>query len=232
MIRHAHLLVFLALAACDRIPGQPSPESRWKPATAVTSFDVLYRENCSGCHGANGVVAASIAMDNPTYFSVVPREALRTAIAKGVPGTAMPPFSVAEGGNLTDEQLEILVNGILSKKPAGTEGMPPYAAPLGNVADGQAAFAVACASCHGTSGAGGETAGSVIDPDYLALVTDQYLRTIVIAGRPDLGCPDFAGRIPGRAMTSEEVSGVTAWLVSNRKDEFGRPLVPAAPHLP
>jgi len=233
MIRSVLILALLAVTGCDRIPGQPQPDSRWQPPSAEANFEVLYRQNCSGCHGANGVVAASIAMDNPTYLAVVPRESLRFAIEKGVAGTAMPPFSVEQGGNLTDEQLDILVNGILAKKPGSPmAGLPAYAAPLGDVAVGQATFAVACASCHGASGSGGETAGSVIDPEYLDLVTDQYLRTIVIAGRPDLGCPDFANRIPGRAMTSEEVAGVTAWLASNRKNEFGRPLVPAAPQLP
>ena len=37
----------------------------------------------------------------------------------------------------------------------------------------------------------GRRAGSIVDPAYLALVSDQALRTTVIAGRPDLGMPDW-----------------------------------------
>ena len=62
-----------------------------------------------------------------------------------------------------------------------------------------------------------------IHPAYLGLVSDQYLRTIVIAGR-DLGCPDFQNRVSGRPMSGEEISDVVAWLASQRKNEFGEPL--------
>ena len=34
---------------------------------------------------------------------------------------------------------------------------------------------------------------------FLALVSDQGLRTIVIAGRPELGAPDWRGNVPGKA---------------------------------
>jgi cytochrome c oxidase cbb3-type subunit 3 len=91
------------------------------------------------------------------------------------------------------------------------------------VAQGQAAFGTFCASCHDADGTGGK-AGSVVRPAYLGLVSDQYLRTIVIAGRNDLGCPDFQNRVPGKPMSEEEISGVVAWLVSQRKNEFGQPL--------
>lgn len=220
-------LLLLALAAtvgCDRIPGQPKPDSRWTPPSAVTDFTTLYRENCLGCHGWNGVISGSIAMDGPTYLALLPPDVLRSVIENGIPGTAMPASAEAHGGTLSESQVEILVNGILAKKPSDAGPLPAYAAALGDVAAGKSVFAVACASCHGATGDGGEKAGSVINPAYLDLVTDQYLRTIVIAGRPDLGCPEFAARIPGRPITSQEVADVTAWLASHRKNEFGQPL--------
>lgn len=218
------LLALVAIVGCNRIPGQPKPDSRWTSPADVTDFTTLYRENCLGCHGWNGVVSGSIAMDSPTYLALLPREVLLSAIENGIPGTAMPASAQAHGGTLSESQIEILVNGILAKKPAGTAPLPAYAAPLGDVVAGKSVFAVACASCHGATGDGGGKAGSVINPSYLDLVTDQYLRTIVIAGRPDLGCPEFANRIPGRLMTSTEVADLTAWLASHRKNEFGQPL--------
>jgi mono/diheme cytochrome c family protein len=60
-------------------------------------------------------------------------------------------------------------------------------------------------------------AGSVVDPAYLGLVSDQYLRTVVIAGRPDLGMPGFREYVPGKPMTPEEISDVVAWLASHRQ---------------
>ena len=78
-----------------------------------------------------------------------------------------------------------------------------------------------CGSCHGDDGAGKEGgAGSVVNRFYLDLVSDQALRSTVIFGRTDLGCPSFLGPYPGqpdgRGLTSAEIDDVTAWLVSNR----------------
>ncbi|MFA7343820.1 MAG: c-type cytochrome [Terrimicrobiaceae bacterium] len=227
------LISLLLLGACHRMPGKPKPDSRWKPASETVDFATLYRQNCIACHGIGQAVAGSIAMDNPTYLSVVPRERLFEVISNGVPSTAMPGFSAAEGGTLTSEQIEILVNGICPKKPAApATPLPPYAADPGDPVRGATVFAAACASCHGTSGGGGDKAGSVVSPAYLDLVSNQYLRTIVIAGRPDLGCPDFAGRTPGKPMAPADIADVTAWLVSNRKNEFGKPVTPAKPPQP
>ena len=111
--------------------------------------------------------------------------------------------------------------------------MPAYSAPLGEAARGSQVFAAACASCHGadgTGGAGDKKAGSIVDASYLGLVSNQYLRTIVIAGRPDLGCPNFSNRTLGKAMSDSDIADVTAWLVFHRKNEFGQPLI--APKQP
>ena len=51
---------------------------------------------------------------------------------------------------------------------------------------------------------------------FLKLVSDQMLRTSVIAGRPDLGMPDWRMRPRERAMTPQEISDVVAWLAAQR----------------
>ena len=47
------------------------------------------------------------------------------------------------------------------------------------------------------------------------LVSDQALRTLVIAGRPDLGIPTGAA-IPGQPLSAQQVSDVVAWLAAKR----------------
>ena len=59
-----------------------------------------------------------------------------------------------------------------------------------------------CSSCHGPDGKGGAKASSIVDGTFLALLTDQELRTLVIVGRPDLGAPDWRNNVPGKPMTS------------------------------
>ncbi len=223
------VLTILFLAGCDWMPGKPKPTDRWQPADSLVDFTTLYAENCRGCHGREGTVSGSINMDHPTYLSFIPEAKLREVIANGVPGSNMPAFLQSRGGMLTDQQIDVLVSGILASKPAEPGDLPPYEAALGDVAAGSEAFGLACASCHGADGKGlPGKAGSVVVPAYLGMVSDQYLRTITVAGRPELGCPDFRNRIPGRAMTPDEVSNITAWLASNRVNEFGQP-VPTTP---
>ena len=221
----------IGLTGCDWMPGRPKLSDKWQAPDEMQGFESLYQSNCIACHGLGTTTGASIPMDNPTYLAVLPEEILLKDIANGIPGTAMPCSSKASGGTLTEKQIEALVKGILAKKtPTTVSPLPAYSAPLGAVAPGGRVFAATCASCHGTDGTGGNKAGSIVDAAYLGLVSDQYLRTIVIAGRPDLGCPDFASRTPGKPMTSQDIADVTAWIVSHRKNEFGQPLV--APKQP
>jgi cytochrome c oxidase cbb3-type subunit 3 len=219
-------LVFMgcaALCACDQLPGKPKESDRWLPPEANKDFASLYGTNCVACHSDGKTVSASIGMNNALYLSILPKEVLHKLIAEGLHGTTMPGFSKAAGGELTDDQIIILVDGITAwgaaKGEAGKEGdknLPPYSAPLGNETNGATAFAQNCATCHGKDGVGGDKAGSVVDPTYLSLVSDQYLRSVVIAGRPDLGMPNYQEDVHGTPMNSDQIADVVAWLSSHR----------------
>ena len=84
-------------------------------------------------------------------------------------------------------------------------------------------YATYCSSCHGPDGRGGKKASSIVDGSYLALVSDQNLRTIVIVGRPELGAPDWRGDVPGKPMSPQDVSDVVAWLAAQRPQFPGQP---------
>jgi cytochrome c oxidase cbb3-type subunit 3/ubiquinol-cytochrome c reductase cytochrome c subunit len=98
------------------------------------------------------------------------------------------------------------------------------------------AFNTFCARCHGTEGAGAssrtstqpspESTGSIVDPAYLALISDQSLRSTIIAGRPDEHMPDWRSDASGpntRAMTDQEITDTVAWLASKRIATPGQP---------
>ena len=219
----------LALVGCDILPGKA--RARAGEETAAMSFDALYSRQCAGCHGAGGRLGAARPLNDPVYLALVPAERLRHVIADGVPGTAQPAFATSAGGGLTEEQIDVLVQGLAGAwgRPEATKSLvvPPYATALGDPDRGKAVYAAACAGCHGADGRGGPKAGSVVDPSYLALVSDQYLRTTVIAGRADLGMPDWRGDLPGRPLASAEISDVVAWLVAQRRPVPGRPAASA-----
>ena len=220
------LVLALALAGCDVLPGKPRALAvEDTAATPAMAFDALYARQCAGCHGNGGRLGAARPLNDPVYLALVPAERLRHVIAEGVPGTAQPAFAISAGGTLTDEEIDALVRGLMATwaRPDATQGgsLPPYDEKLGDPERGRTAYAAACAGCHGADGGGGAKARSVVDPSYLALVSDQHLRTTVIAGRADLGMPDWRGHIAGRALSPEEISDVVAWLVTKRTDSMG-----------
>lgn len=225
------LLALLSfLSACDMLPGKPDPEHRYVRPAEVTDFDTLYGENCAGCHGDAERPAAAVALADPIYLAIAPAAAIRRATEDGVAGTAMPAFLESAGGPLSERQIEILVGG-LHRRWAVADALadpPEYEAAGGDAERGAGVYATYCASCHGAGGRGGEKAGSVVDGSYLALVSDQGLRTIVLAGRPALGMPDFRGYLPGRPMSGDEISDVVAWLASQRPRYPGQPYARAA----
>jgi len=226
------VVVCLGFAACDALPGRPAVANREVMPSQVTSFDVLYGRNCAGCHGAGGRLGAARSLNDPVYLALVPADRLRTIIGEGVPGTSMPAFRNSSGGDLIDAQVDALVKGMLTRwaRADAVVGatLPPYEGPgkgssTADKARGAVVFASACARCHGPEGKGGPTTGSIVDPSYLALVSDQSLRTTVIAGRPDLGKPDWRDDLPGQPLTPQQISDLVAWLVGHRRPVPGRP---------
>ena len=228
----ATLAAMLALAGCDAAPGRPRPEALELAPTEIMAFETLYAQSCAGCHGQTGRLGAARALNDPVYLALVPSDRIRQVIAAGVPGTAQPAFALTKGGPLTDPQIDVLVRGLEDHwrrpdAPAGQE-MPPYDG--GRPADrqpdraarGRLVFAGACARCHGDDGRGGPRGGPIADPSYLALVSDQHLRTTVIAGRSDLGMPDWRGDGGTSPLTPQQVSDVVTWLAAQRRPVPGR----------
>jgi mono/diheme cytochrome c family protein len=216
------------LFGCATPHGQPRKGSETLAPNEILDFPTLYGENCAGCHGAGERGGAAIALSNPVYLAIADDAAIRKAIAKGVPGTAMPAFAESAGGMLADNQIEVITSGIRSRWSQHgilNAANPPSYAPksAGNIAHGELAYKTYCESCHGPGGHGGPKGSAVTDDSFLALVSDQGLRTIVITGRPELGAPDWRGNLPGKPMSDQEVTDVVAWLGSRRVQSPGQP---------
>ncbi len=220
------ILLVVAAPGCNSLTALPGP-APVRP-DAVLNFDVLYAQNCSGCHGPNGSGGAAFPLADPVYLAVIDDATLRKVIAEGVPNSLMPAFASSSGGMLTEQQVDAIVRGIRQRwaQPGALAGVtpPPYAASApGDSNHGQQVYGTFCASCHGPEGKGTAKGSSIVDGSYLSLVSDQELRTAVICGRPDLDAPDWQNDVPGRAMTDQEISDVVAWLVSQRVPFPGQP---------
>ena len=195
-------------------PGQAVEAAAIRPAD-IADFRVLYYQNCSGCHGINGQGALTVGIGRPVYLAIADDATIHTTIEQGRPGTPMPAFAQQAGGMLTDAQIDILVHGIRAWANPGAFANtkpPAYAASEpGEARRGAEIFKVACAPCHGPQGRG---ARAIADPTYLALVSDQHLRTVIIVGMPNLGMPDW--RSHPKPLTGADVGDLVAWLAAQR----------------
>jgi cytochrome c oxidase cbb3-type subunit 3 len=227
------LVASVALAGCEALPGRPKPGAHDVLPSEVVAFDTLYARHCAGCHGAEGRLGPARPLNDPLYLALVPSDRLRGVIARGVPGTSQPAFAQSAGGELTDAQIDALVQGLIATwgRPdvARDVALPPYDSAPGDAGRGKVVYAAACADCHGSQGLGGPKGGAVADPSYLALVSDQGLRATVIAGRPDLGMPDWRGYVAGQPLTRQQIADVVAWLVGQRGPVPGRLSTDAQP---
>src|SRR3984957_9281682 len=224
------LVIFasLSVTGCGDAPGRFVAEETPITPSAISDFGVLYRSNCAGCHGADGKGGGAIALADPVYLAIVDDATLRRVASNGIKGTSMPAFAQSAGGMLTDKQIDTIVGGIRehwSKAGALQGAVPPpyFSAQAGDVSRGAEVYAADCESCHGIGGRGGPKARSVVDVSFLALLSDQELRTLVIVGRPELGAPDWRGDLPGKPLSAEDVSDVVAWLASRRPQFPGQP---------
>jgi mono/diheme cytochrome c family protein len=219
--------LLIGTLGCERKIGPPNDQEELMRPENVASFDRLYKQNCSACHGESGSGGPALDLANPKYQAVVDDASLKRWITSGMPGTQMPAFGESAGGFLTSQQADVLVAGMRAQwgpKDHSAAAMPPYSSnAVGNVEHGQEIFRLSCASCHQ------QEQQKIIDASFLSLVSDQSLRTIVIAGRPDLGHPDWKQVRPGQPLTDQDVSDVIAYLHSWRSDTPGQPYPETSP---
>jgi cytochrome c oxidase cbb3-type subunit III len=215
----AALALAAVLAGCDGAPGAAKADE-YTPPDKVTDFHTLYATNCQACHGADGHGGPAMELGNPEYQALIDDATLRRTIATGMPGTEMPAFAQSAGGMLTDQQVDAIVAGMRSewRKADIFAGAtpPPYAQPDGgNAAHGQQVYQARCASCHQNPGR-----QQVTSPVYLSLVSDQALRTIIVAGRPDIHQPDWrsdtANGSAGTPLAPQDVTDLVTYLHSLR----------------
>jgi cytochrome c oxidase cbb3-type subunit III len=196
---------------CHGTSEPPGPDRPIR-SDEITDFNVLYGRNCAGCHGLEGQFGPAPPLSDPMFLAIVPDAVLLKLVSDGRPGTPMPAFSRKKGGTLTNEQVKAIAEGIKTRWKAERpeNPAPDYLLKAdrtpGDAARGQKIFERACASCHGKDGLGGkDKVGPIHDKAFLALISDQAIRRIVITGRRDLKMPGFAGK-EGRPADSRPLS--------------------------
>lgn len=161
----------------------------------------LYAQNCAVCHGLAGEGIASIPpLDNPA-LQTADSQALVKIISRGLFGTAMPAWSVEDGGPISDYQVTQLVMlvqagdwqatqdrvvnlGLAPQVPFTTEADPIILEGVSNLPDGGllaqgiTLYAQECVACHGADGLGSRLAPALNDPQVRAKTDAELLQTI------------------------------------------------------
>ncbi len=213
-------LVALEGIGC-RLPGRPGPDHVPTRPDQVSDFNLLYTKNCQACHGADGRNGTAVSLANPAYIAYAGGQHIAAITANGIDGSLMPGFAGNSGGMLTDQQVRIVADGIVSHW--GNSGAlhgatpPPYESrATGNAAAGEALYRTDCLHCHAPG------ASSILDPTYLALVSNGGLRTLIVAGKPTQGMPDWQG-YPAGPLDDQKISDLVSFLVSHRTPAPGQP---------
>lgn len=212
--------LLFALAGCGSMPGAHGADQPPPRPEQVLDFHTLFEQNCQACHGAGGQNGPAMDLANPEFQAMIDDNRLRAIISRGLPGTQMPAWAQSAGGMLTDQQIDAIIAGMRREwvKPNAVAGAtpPPLEQPAGgNAQHGQQVYQAHCASCHT-----GHDRQQLTSPVYLSLVSDDALRSIIVAGRPDIGQPDWqhdaAKGAPATPLSAQEVTDVVMYLHSLR----------------
>jgi len=180
--------------------------------------EVLYRQSCMGCHGAEGEGGVGAQLANPVFLDSVSDEFLYKTIAYGKPDTAMRAFlKDGAGGALTalsTQDIDHLIAYLRSwqlRTRVYPLRRPWYST---SIARGKLVFEelAGCMKCHGKQGEGA-TGPALGNPEFLRVASDGYLIGTVILGRDGTEMRPFtkAGAV---ALSQEEVEDVVAYLRS------------------
>lgn len=202
--------------------GLPGSAQQGDDQETIQQGAKLYAENCAVCHGPDGKgrVGATLAKDWP---SIRPDLQIETIIRNGIPGSPMPAWSQANGGPLTDAEIDALVSYILTWQTGGPPTIfptptavahPPLTPPPGVTGDpnqGAVIFDQNCAVCHGVNGQG--RIGAELAKDWPSIRPDLQIESTIARGIPGSAMPAWSQE-HGGPLTIEQIDHVVSYILT------------------
>jgi mono/diheme cytochrome c family protein len=151
----------------------------------------LFSQNCSPCHGGFGEGGANPTRQGDIIAPISSAEFLKTRddftlksiISQGQPNFGMSPFGTANGGALSDEDIDAIVAYMRTWEANPPVELPPEVATAELPLSGPDLYQQVCAQCHGVQGEGG-IGPSLIDPAFQKSKTDQVIYGTINKGHP------------------------------------------------
>lgn len=181
----------------------------------------IYRDNCAVCHGDNGQGRVGATL-NQNWPSIRPDLTVRNVIANGVSGSVMPAWSEANGGPLSEAQIDDVTYFILSWSEGGPPAVNlppptpvPTIAPLpgveGDPTRGAELYAQNCEMCHGPDGTG--RVGASLAQNWPSIRPDLTVRNVIATGIQGSAMPAWSDQYGG-PLNDEDIDDITAFVLS------------------
>ena len=213
------LFITLALLAFGRTRGQAQT-----PGSGDVELGArLFAENCAVCHGAKGEgrVGATLSKDWP---SIRPDLEIKNTISNGIQGSPMPAWSQANGGPLSETEIDALVAYILTWQTGGPQVIVtapvitrPAISPVPNVQGdpnhGAALYDQNCAVCHGANLEG--RVGATLAKSWPSIRPDLQVKNTISNGIQGSPMPAWS-QANGGPLSEAEINDLTAFVLSNQ----------------
>jgi len=184
---------------------------------AISRGRTLYDTNCSFCHGedARGGAEGGPNLIRSDYLLRDQNgEVLATIVQNGIPGTAMPKFTLSTT-DLSDIAAFIHNFGISSRDPGR---LRPPSIVVGDPKRGQAYFQARCSSCHAVTGDLKGIGSRIDDPRILQ---QTWIMPLVYGGRGGGGTVASAAlKVPPVTVTVTQADGRKVEGRLGRVDDF------------
>ena len=125
----------------------------------------------------------------PGFLNVASDDYIFQTIERGRIGTPMQPFIGSKGlANLSVDEVKDIISHLRHLGKTYDERMANMPVGPGNAKAGEVHFNINCAACHQTGGVGKVgLAPSIRNHDFLALASDDFIRTTITQGRTGTG---------------------------------------------
>ncbi|MBI3892200.1 MAG: c-type cytochrome [Candidatus Wallbacteria bacterium] len=167
---------------------------------------VLYEYRCASCHRAGGEGGIGPSLHSNTFLAIASDEFLARTVVEGRPNTAMPSFRMLSSQQISDV-LAFLRTWQPLRSNRGT-ALDLARAPDSSEASaaiGEKLYRNDCVMCHGPAGEG-DLGPSLNTPEFLSLVSDDYLYETLTSGRPGTGMPAW------RHLTSADAASLVKFV--------------------
>lgn len=207
LLGFSFLVITVGLYAYGSFGNQDNAEKAY-----AREGEKMYAQMCAACHGVTGLGEGGFsgtALNNQKFLSSVSDEDLFNYIKFGRVKAFMPEYETV----LKDEDIQKLAAFVRNWQQKEIKFDVPDKI-TGNPENGKNLYGLYCLSCHGESGQGKKSMGTVLaNPEYLKYTTDHQIWIATAYGRDETRMgPSLKGLEGVRQLTKQEISDVVSYI--------------------